>query len=274
MSEKKSMINLARVPVGVKYLKENDMPKDFDEIQNPKTRSYCDALRLLHEYEYPNGLIATLDSINVCKWCPVALGLKHPETGLEKKIEPLFNDLNQGVHIFNMTNKITEPDVVTLIANRENTEKIIEAIGIENFTRDYIEELTHSNLSEFTEEEFPSKRAKRKHKRHLRSIRLFNWLFASKLISNRFMTWFLTGRLKRYWFTRLMDPILRKYSTGMSLCYSASGIPYTKQKANVAFVDTGAIAWGNVSKDTMIVGLPNSIFKTLESKVLFQKMEE
>lgn len=269
MTEEKIKINLKREPIGIKYIKENAVLKDFNEATNPKVRSYCDAIRLLQGTDYPDGVIVTLDSIRACKWCPVALGLKNPETGLEKKIEPLFEDINQGVHVFNPINN-GEPDVVTLISDRENAEKIINKVGLENFTQDYIEQLTFSNLSEFTDVKFSSRRAERKRKRHLRTIRLFNWLFASKLISNKLMTKILTSMLKKYAFSRMMDPILRRYSTGMSFCYATSAIPFVKQKANIAFVDTGAIGWGDISKDSMIIGMPNSLFKTLESEANFQ----
>jgi len=261
-------INLKRIPVGIKYLKEKDLPKDFNTIKNPKVRSYCDAVRLLHEDNYPNGIIVTLDSIKACKWCPVGLGLKNPETGLEKKIEPLIEDLNRGVHIFNTTDNVREPEVVTLVSDRENVENMIKVLGLENFTKEYIDELTNSALSEFTEVEFPSKRARRKRKQHLRSIRVFQWLFASKLISNRLMTRIITFTLKQYVFSRIMDPILRKYSTGLSFCYAASAIPLVTQKANVVFAETGGIGWGRVSKDSMIVGLPNSLYKKLESNIV------
>lgn len=66
-------INLEKIPVGIKYLKEKEMPKDFNTIKNPNVRSYCDAVRLLRGDEYNNGIIVTLDSIKACKWCPVGL---------------------------------------------------------------------------------------------------------------------------------------------------------------------------------------------------------
>lgn len=261
-------INLEKIPVGIKYLKEKDMPKDFNTIKNPNVRSYCDAVRLLRGDEYNNGIIVTLDSIKACKWCPVGLGLKKPETGLEKKIEPLFDELNQGVHVFNTTDGVRDLDVVTLVCNQENVVKIIEALGLENFTREDIDQLAFSALSEYTEVDYRSKRARRKRKRHLRSIKFFLWLFASKLISNKLMIKFLTFLLKRYTFSRIMDPILRKYSTGMSFCYSVAAIPLVTQKANVVFPDTGAIAWGDVSKDYLLVGLPYSLFKKLEPNIV------
>ena len=141
MTENNNKINLIRKPIGIKFLKEKDMPKDFETIKNPAVRSFCDAVRLLHDEDHPKGLIVTLDNTKVCKWCPVGLGLKEPETGLDKKIDLLFDELNQGVHIFNMNGKVTEPDVITLVGDRENTEKLINEIGLENFTKNYLHDI-------------------------------------------------------------------------------------------------------------------------------------
>ena len=129
-------INLERKPIGIKYLKEDDMQKYVNSLENPAVRSFCDATRKLQDEGHQNGLLVTLNSIKACKWCPVALGLKKPETGLEKKIDPLFDELNDGVYIFNLDDKITDPDVVALISDQENAEKIIETIGLENFTKE------------------------------------------------------------------------------------------------------------------------------------------
>ncbi len=261
-------ISLERFPIGVKYLKEKDMPNDFNTISNLNVRSYCDAIRLLQSGEYKSGIIVTLDSIKACKWCPVGLGLKKPETGLEKKIDPLFDELYHGVHVFNTTDGVGKPDVVSLIIDQENSARIIEVLGLENFTKEYIDQIAFSALSEYTEVDYKSKRARRKQKRHLRSLKLFQWLFASKLISNKLMTKLLTFSLKQYAFSRVMDPILRRYSSGMSLCYSASGVPLVSQKANIVFPDTGGIVWGGISKEHMVIGLPYSLFKKLEPNIV------
>ncbi|NPD90427.1 MAG: hypothetical protein HGN29_17070 [Asgard group archaeon] len=275
MTEKNIEINLERLPIGIKYLKERDMPKDFNTIKNPKALSFCDAARLLHEEDHPNGLVVTLESLKACKWCPVSLGLKKPETGLEKNIDLLFDDLNQGVHIFNTIDKVTEPDVVTLVSDRENFEKLIETIGLDNFTREYFDQINFNALSLFTGVEFSSKREKRKRRRKLRSIRFFQWLFASRFaFNNKLMTWILTALLKQYWFSRMMDPILRKYSTGMSYCYTASAIPLVTQKANVVLAESGPITWGKLDRDSLLVGLPNSLFETLESKSTLQLIKD
>ncbi len=269
MSEEKQVINLVRKPIGINFLNEKEMPEEYSEI-NPKVRSFCDAIRLVHKENYPDGIIVTNDSISACKWCPVSLGLKKPESGLEKKIEPLFKDLNEGVYVNIQKNNPNGSDVVTLVADQENTRKIIDLLDIDSFNQEYLNKLFFSNLSEFTDLSNLTKKELRKRRRNLRSIRLFKWLFASKLIKNKPMTKILTFFFKQYLIARIMDPILRKFSTGTSFCYTTSSMPFITQKANVAFPCTGAIGWGDVSKDSILIGLPNNMFKSLDSKATFQ----
>ncbi len=155
MSSQKQSIEFERI-VGVKFLKEDEMPKDFNTIKNPGVMSFCDAFRLLNNEKFAEGIIVTKDSIKVCHWSPVSLGLKEPETDVQKNIIPLFDELNQGVFIFNIgkTSKIhplqgaiDNPDTVTLIGSSENIAKSVEKIGLENFTKDYIKQLEYSAVS-------------------------------------------------------------------------------------------------------------------------------
>jgi len=48
-------ISLDIIPVGVKFLREEEMPNNFNVVQNPKVRSYCDVIRLLRKEEYCQG---------------------------------------------------------------------------------------------------------------------------------------------------------------------------------------------------------------------------
>ncbi|MHA1516282.1 MAG: hypothetical protein ACTSPF_12165 [Candidatus Heimdallarchaeaceae archaeon] len=252
MSSKKQGLEFEMI-IGVKFLKENELPKDFNIIKNPGVRSYCDAVRLLNNEKYAEGLIVTKDSIKVCHWSPVCLGLKEPETDVQKKIVPLFDELNHGIFIFNIgkTSKshplqsaIDNPDAVTLVGSSENISKSVEVIGLENFTKDYIKQLELSAVSLFSNEDILTKKERRKRKSHLRSIKIINWLFASKLISNK------------------------KFGTGSCLCYGAAAIPYATQKANISFSDSGSIGWGGLSNKDLLLGLPYNLYKTLEPNLI------
>ncbi|MCK4796898.1 MAG: DUF169 domain-containing protein [Spirochaetes bacterium] len=279
MSSKKQDIEFERI-VGVKFLKEDEMPKDFNTIKNPSVLSYCDAFRLINTEKYTEGIIVTKDSIKICHWSPVGLGLQEPETDVQKKIVPLFDELNHGIFIFNigktskdhpLQNYIDNPDTVTLVGTPENVAKSVEEIGLENFTKDYINQFDLSAVSLYLDEDTQTKKEKRKIKRHLRNIKFTNWLFASKLISNKPMAKFLTKMLTKYTFVKIMDGLLEKSANGMSCCYGASSIPYATQKANVNLMDTGSIGWGELSKENMFLGLSYSMYKTFEPNILQEK---
>ncbi len=116
------------IPVGVKFLREEEMPTDFSVVQNPKVRSYCDVIRLLRKEEFCQGNVFTLDSNTVCKWNPANLGLKKPDNELEKKLSPIMEESFDGVFVFNintpkekhpLSSAIENPDTVIIVGTRE-----------------------------------------------------------------------------------------------------------------------------------------------------------
>jgi len=276
MNKQKQTLEFERI-VGVKFLNKDELPKNFKKIKRPSVLSYCDAVHLLENEKYAEGLIVTGDSIKVCHWSPVGLGLKEPETEVQKKIVPLFDELNHGIFIFNigktsknhpLQNFVDNPDTVTLVGTQENVTKSIEEIGIENFTKEYFKQLEYSAISLFSNEVILTKKEKRKMKRHLRSTKFINWLFASKLMNNKPMMKLVTKSLTKYRVVKMMDSFLPKYATGMSCCYASSSIPHATQKANVSLMDTGSIGWGGFSKKSMFLGLPYDLYKKLEPIIL------
>ena len=275
MSSKNQNLQFDRI-VGVKFLKEEEMPENFDVVKKIGIRSFCDAFRLINTEKFSDGLIVTKNTIKICHWSPVGLGLMEPETDVQKKIVPLFDELNHGIFIFNIgkTSKnhplqrfIDNPDTVTLIGSFEIVSQAIEQIGEENFSKEYVKQLEHSALSLFTNFDGLTKKEKRKIKRHLRSTKFINSLFASKLISNKPMVKFITKLLTKYPFVKVMDGVLRKIATALSCCYVSSSIPYSTQKATVTLIDTGSIGWGEMSKKSIFLGLPFNIYSSLKSKV-------
>jgi hypothetical protein len=275
MSKEKQNLKFNRI-VGVKFLKEDEMPKDFDIVKKPGVRSFCDALRLIDTERFSEGLIVTKNTIKICHWSPVALGLKDAETEVQKKIVPLFDELHSGIFIFNISKTsenhplqsfIDNPDTVILIGSFKVVSKAIEQIGIENFSNEYVKQLEFSALSLFTNFDSLTKKEKRKIKRHLRSTKFINALFASKLISNKPMVKFITKLLTKYPFVKVMDGVLRKTATALSCCYVSTSIPYAKQKATVALIDTGSIGWGEMSKKSVFMGIPYNLYSSIEPEM-------
>ncbi len=278
MSKQKQTLEFERI-VGVKFLNKDELPKDFKTVKKPGVKSFCDAFRLLEEEKYTEGLIVTGDSTKICHWSPVALGLKEPETDVQKKIVPLFDKLNHGIFIFNigktskdhpLQNFVEKPDTVTLVGTQENITKSVKEIGIENFAKEYFKQLEYSVVSLFSNEITLTKKEKRKGKRRLRNIKFMNWLFASKLMNNKPVDKFMTRIATKYRVVEILDNSLSKSGNGMSCCYASSSIPYTTQKANVTLMDTGSIGWGGLSYKSMFLGLPYNIYKKIEPSILLE----
>jgi hypothetical protein len=260
-------------PFGVKILHKEDFPLDFGPIKTPDIRSFCDSLRLIGKEEYSNGILITADKIKSCRWCPALLGLKKPEHKLESKHSPRIEEKVEGIFVYNMSNNIENqvlknPDVVIFISSRDDMEFIINKVGIENFTTDYLHDLKASALSLFLENEQVTNRTKRKRKQKTRSLKFMNWVFASKLISNKLMTKFITWLLKHYGASTVMDPVLGKTMVMLASCRNATIIPYLSQKANVSYLDAGTIGWGEFPHKNMIMGLPGELYKQVANDLV------
>jgi len=260
-------------PFGVKILHNEDFPLDFGPIKTPEIRSFCDSLRLIGKEEYSNGILITADKIKSCRWCPAMLGLKKPEHKVESKHSPRIEESVEGIYVYNMNNHIeskilTNPDVVIFISSRDNMEFIINKLGIENFTTDYLQDLGVSAFSLFLENEQVTTRTKRKRKQKTRSLKFMNWLFSSKLMSNKIMLKFITWLLKHYGAASVMDPMLGKTMVMLATCRNATVIPYLSQKANVSYLDAGTIGWGEFPRKNMIIGIPGTLYSQVANDLV------
>ncbi|MCK5342791.1 MAG: DUF169 domain-containing protein, partial [Candidatus Heimdallarchaeota archaeon] len=162
MEMEKELINLDITPIGIKFLKEDEMPEDFSIVKNPKDRSYCGLLRLVREEEeYSKGVIVTRESIEICKWSKVILGFKKPEKKFEKGISPILEEPFPGIFLFKIDTPIENhplarfienPDIIQIMSSQESITEIINYLGIENFTDEYLDHLETSALAVFTKD--------------------------------------------------------------------------------------------------------------------------
>lgn len=252
------------VSIGVKILHEEDFPLDIGPYKTPDVRSFCDSLRIVGEEEYRDGILITVDKIKSCRWCPAVLGLKKSERKIESKHSPIIEENVQGIYVYDMIkNKnrhtLANPDVVIFISSRKNMELIINTLRIENFTVDYSDDLAASAISLFLENEPVTEKVKRKRKRKTRRIKFINWLFASKLISNKIMVRLITWLLKHYTVSAIMDPMLSS-TVIMASCRNVTAIPYLSKKANISYLDAGTIGWGEFSNKDMVLGIPGELY--------------
>ena len=94
-----------------------------------------------------------------------------------------------------------------------------------------------------------------------------NWLFASKLISNKLMIKLITWLLKHYTVSTVMDPVMKKTMVLLACCRNVTVIPYLSQKANVSYLDAGGIGWGEFPHKNMIMGIPGELYNQVVNEL-------
>lgn len=111
--------------VGVKVLDSLDGLRGVAEYHGV---SYCDAVRRATSGE---DLVVKPGSIEVCRWSPVVLGLKNPESDFEKSLEPHLESPMAGVYVAPLSrfNEGVEPDVVIVRGRPAQLKKLAANTG-------------------------------------------------------------------------------------------------------------------------------------------------
>ncbi len=272
-------IQLNVTPIGIKFLQEEEMPVDFSIVKNPQDISYCSLIRLVRdEEEYSKGIIVTKDSIKICKWSRVILGFKKPVKKFEKNIPIILEEPVAGIFLFNINTPkeehplaqfIGNPDIIQMIDTQEIMTSIIDFLGIESFTDEYIDQLQTSALAIFAKGKIDGGLDAKKLEKKVKRIRRFNRIWDSKLILNKVVFNSLTWSMKSNTVCNAFAPFLEKNTALYAVCMNTVVIPYLKQKGNVSFIDTGGIAWMETSHKYMVMGLPNDIYKKIAAHLTF-----
>jgi len=76
--------------IGAKVL---DSLEGFEGIEVYHGASYCDAVR---NATFGKELVVAPGSIEVCRWSPVVLGLKQPDSDFERSLEPRLDSGGYG----------------------------------------------------------------------------------------------------------------------------------------------------------------------------------
>ncbi len=246
-------IRVGYVPVGVKACPEP--ASDYPAATAYKGISYCDAVRLASEGE-GRPLLIDDSSIEVCRWSPVVLGLREPDSQFNLKVEynlplPTRSVLIAPVGLYR---EDRPPDVVLVRATPAELKKAIDALGAQNFATDLAGRLDRSALSVFLAGGDPVDR---------KTIQFVNENLARL---NRLQGWrdFTKWIFNREWTTYIFDLLLDRFLANMSICRNSTAIPFVTGKANVSYFCTGGIAWGLNKPQHMTCGLPYPLFKQLE----------
>ncbi len=256
-------VKLDILPVGVKFLNEEGLKSCLKSgFKSEKIISFCDGVRKLKEDNIKGGLLITPNSISICKWCQIVLGLKKPKSYFEKTINIKLEFPIYGIFIFNINepkrslpdfNKTKNPDTVLIRTTPEKIKSIIEIIGWNNFTDEYFDKLDSSALSLFKDQASLFK---------VTVTKLVNNML-TKLNTNRIWKKLINVMFKSEVLTLIWDIFIKKFMADMSMCRNSTVIPFLKNKGNISFFCTGGIAWGNNSQQNMPMGLPFDLYMKL-----------
>ena len=242
------------LPVGVKVLRSLD---GFQGLEVFRGASYCEALE---HATSGNEVLVTLESIDVCKWSPIVLGLKEPESPFEKGLGPRVDEPVAGYYLAPMSSfrEGLAPDTVIVRGRPEQLREITDSLGEASLIRRYSGERGKTALG--VRERGWSLRVKFTHRLNrllARLGKLKSWdrftrvAFRSEKVSSAF------------------EMLLKRTVADMSVCRNSTVIPYFEDAANISFFCTGAVTWGGNNPANMTSGLPGELYDRVRERLEF-----
>ena len=240
--------------VGVKVLKSLD---GFQDIEVFRGASYCEAVRRATS---GREVLVIRKSIDVCRWSPVILGLKEPESPFEKRLEPRVEEPVAGYYLAPMSSfrEGLTPDIVIVRGRPEQLREITDSLGEASLIKRYSGERGKTALG--VGERGWSLRVKFTHRLNrvlARLGKLKSWdrftrvAFRSEKVSSAF------------------EMLLKRTVADMSVCRNSTVIPYLEEAANIFFFCTGAVTWGGNNPTNMTSGLPGELYDRVRERLEF-----
>ena len=248
------MIDVTRLdppPVGVGLLRS---AQEHGEVPVFAGVSYCQAVRQAGEGQAVRVL---RDSIEVCQWAPVVLGLRAPQGHFEQHLAPRLEVPTPGLLLAALDQFPGEPEVVLVRTTRQVLDSLIRIVGRDQLWQGHGSRLAYSVTPLFSGGRFTF---------HYRVIWHTNTALALLARSRRWQA--ITHRLFR---SRLVtasyDAIISRTLADMSICRNSTVIPWQTGQVNISFFCTGGITWGLNRPDHMTSGWPWAVFQRLSGSV-------
>ncbi len=218
--------------------------------------SYCHAIsRAAHGEE----LLLLANSISLCQWSPIILGLKKPENSFEKRLQPRVDQL-WGIYLAPLARFSTrpiEPDIVIIRDKPHVLKQLFSQLGWARTVSCYEGQMDKSTISILKNGKFSLKVLLIKGSNQLLYLpqdrkwwaKATAFIFRSTLVCSIF------------------DRLISFFAADMSLCRNSTIIPYLKGGANASFFCSGGIVWGGNHPAQMTSGFPYALFRKLENKL-------
>lgn len=212
--------------------------------------SYCQAV---HRAADGETLRVDADSIRVCGWAPVVLGLKQPQGRFEYRLVPRLSYPSAGLLLAPLHAFPGEPHVVIVQASFDTLRSIIGASAPGSLWQGHRGKLDRSALPLFGRQP--------------------PWLRHQTIVSvNRLLARLARSARWRHFTYRLFrnraatvafDALISRALADMSVCRNSTAIPLLTGKANVSHFCTGGITWGRNRPDWLTSGWPFPLFARL-----------
>jgi len=251
-------------PVGVKLLSSEQEAVHAGVYRGV---SYCDAIRRAGKGEC---LRILPDSIEVCGWSRVVLGLKQPADPFEEGLAPRLAFPVAGLLLAPLNSFPGRPDVGVVRAKAEVLSEMARVAGQDPWWADHGGRLDRSAI--------PALSRERMHSRQGIGARL--WFLGARLWFLGGMNQFL-GALARsarwqaftrwlfqsHWVTARFDAIISRTLADMSVCRNSTAIPLLTGQANLSFFCTGGITWGRNKPEQLTSGWPWPLFERVDQSL-------
>lgn len=246
------LIELELPVVGIRFL-ESVKDVDADAYEGV---SYCDAVRLA---TYGQRLVLKPGCISTCRWSPVILGLKDPETEFEKSLEPRVTGKTAAVYVAPLAAfKGSAPDVVIVRGRPGQLRELASALGEGALSKKYAGLIGKTALGVEDRTLSPRKMLS------LVSNRAVAALKRSKTFDRLTRTIFKNEKV-----TAAFEKVLKNALADMSMCRNSTVLPMTEDAGNISFFCTGGVTWGINSPANMTSGWPGRMVPEILELVEF-----
>lgn len=230
--------------IGVKVLKEST--RGFEGTTEYRGVSYCDAVRLA---TFGEELVIGPGSIEVCKWSPVILGLKKPETDFEVGLEPRLEWPVAGIYLAQLSRfGDIEPDVIMVRGVPADLRAMADAVGAAEMQGRYRGQIGRTALGVGGGRLDLKVKLTHGTNRVLARLRDRKWFDA-----------FTRAAFNDPRVTGAFEKLARNTVADMSMCRNSTVLPLLEDAGNISFFCTGGVTWGGNSPANMTSGFPGRL---------------
>ena len=257
-------------PVGVRVLASDQEAAGVPVYQGV---SYCDAVRRAGEGEC---LRIQPDSIRVCGWSQVVLGLKETAGPFEESLEPRLAFPVAGLLVAPLNGFPGTPEVVLVRAKAGLLSEMARAAGQDPWWAGHGGRLDRSALPALMPDSMQM-RPRIGDRRWFVDVRLWllggvNQILGALARSRRWQT-FTRWLFRSHWVTARFDAIISRALADMSVCRNSTVIPLLEGRANLTFFCTGGITWGRNRPEHLTSGWPWPIFQRVDQSLSAPRQE-